>query len=87
MLLTRAQANAVEVWPIALQEPLPLLPVPLRSPDPDAVLDLSTAVQAVYDEAFYQLSIDYTQDPPPPPLSNEEMAWLSTQLTPYRSTR
>jgi hypothetical protein len=23
----------------------------------------------------------------PPPLSNEEMAWLSTQLAPYRSTR
>ena len=41
----------------------------------------------VYDEAFYQLSIDYIQHPPPPPLSNEEMAWLSTQLAPYRSTR
>jgi hypothetical protein len=23
----------------------------------------------------------------PPPLSNEEMAWLSTQLAPHRSTR
>jgi hypothetical protein len=87
VLLTRAQANAVEVWPIALQAPLPILPVPLRSPDPDVILDLSAALKAVYDEAFYQLSIDYTQAPPPPPLSNEEMAWLSTQLTPYRSTR
>jgi hypothetical protein len=87
VLLTRAQANVVEVWPIALPEPLPILPVPLRSPDPDAVLDLSAALQAVYDEAFYQLSIDYTQDPPPPALSNEEMAWLSTQLSPYRSAR
>ena len=87
MLLTRVQASAVEVWPITLQEPLPILPVPLRSPDADAILDLSAALKAVYDEAFYQLSIDYTQAPPPPTLSNEEMAWLSTQLAPYRSTQ
>ena len=44
VLLTRAQASAVEVWPIALQEPLPILPVPLRSPDSDAILDLSAAL-------------------------------------------
>ena len=75
----------VEVWPITLQEKLPTLPVPLRAPDPEAILDLSAALRTIYDNAFYQLSIDYTQDPPPPPLSTEEMAWLSTQLTRYRS--
>jgi len=76
VLLTRAQASAVEVWPIKLQDKLPTLPVPLRSPDPEAILDLSTVLRAIYDEAFYHLSIDYTQDPPPPPFSKEEMAWL-----------
>ena len=75
----------VEVWPITFHEPLPILLVPLRSPDSDAILDVSAALSAIYDEAFYHLSIDYTQDPPPPPLSTEEMAWLSTQLTRYRS--
>lgn len=80
VLLTRAQASAVEAWPITLQDTLPTLPVPLRSPDPEAILDLSAALRAIYDEALYHLSIDYTQDPPPPPLSNEEMAWLRTQL-------
>src|SRR2546422_3730782 len=77
VLLTRAQASAVEVWPIKLQDKLPTLPVPLRSPDPEAILDLAAALRAIYDEAFYHLSIDYTQDPPPPPFSKEEMAWLS----------
>jgi hypothetical protein len=80
VLLTRAQANAVEAWPIKLQEPLPTLPVPLRSPDPDVVLDLSAVLRAIYDEALYHLSIDYTQDPPPPPLPPEDLAWLRTQL-------
>jgi Protein of unknown function (DUF4058) len=77
VLLTRAQASAVEVWPIKLQEKLPTVPVPLRSPDPEAILDLSAALRTIYDEAFYHLSIDYTQALPPPPFSKEEMAWLS----------
>jgi hypothetical protein len=76
VLLTRAQTTAVEVWPITLQEKLPTLPVPLRTPDPDAILDVSAAFRTIYDDAFYHLSIDYTQDPPPPPFSTEEMAWL-----------
>ena len=80
VLLTRAQASAVEVWPITLQDKLPTLPVPLRSPDPEAILDLSAALRAIYDEAFYHLSIDYTQDPPPPPFPPEDMVWLRTQL-------
>jgi hypothetical protein len=80
VLLTRAQVSAVEAWPIKLQDPLPTLPVPLRSPDPDVVLDLSAVLRAIYDEALYHLSIDYTQDPPPPPLPPEDLAWLRTQL-------
>jgi hypothetical protein len=85
VLLTRVQACAVEVWPIPLQERLPIVPVPLCSPDADATLDLAAALSAIYDEAFYQLSIDYSHDPPPPPFSTEEMAWLSARLTRYRS--
>jgi len=80
VLFTRAQASAVEVWPITLQEKLPTLPVPLRAPDPEAILDLSAALRTIYDDAFYHLSIDYTQDPPPPPFSKEETAWLRAQL-------
>lgn len=80
VLLTRAQASAVEVWPITLHDTLPTLPVPLHSPDPEAILELSAALTAVYDEAFYHLSIDYTQAPPPPPLSAADLDWIRTQL-------
>lgn len=79
-LLTRAEIPAVEVWPIHLQDRLPILPVPLRHPDKDATLDLAAALTAVYDEAYYHLSIDYSQEPPPPPLAEEEAVWLRGQI-------
>jgi hypothetical protein len=61
---------------VTLDQPLPTIPVPLRPPDADAVLDLQAALAAVYDEAGYDLSIDYTLTPPPPPLptSHQESA-------------
>jgi hypothetical protein len=80
VLLSRAEASAIEVWPIRLQDKLPTLPVPLRHPDKDVTLDLAAALAAVYDEAFYHLSLDYTQEPPPPPLTEEDSTWLETQV-------
>ena len=80
VMLTRAQAGAVEIWPINLSDKLPPVLTPLRFPDPDVILDLATALNTVYDEAFYHLSIDYSQEPPPPPLPAEEAAWLRQQL-------
>jgi Protein of unknown function (DUF4058) len=83
--LTRAQAQSVEVWPIALPDPLPVIPVPLRSPDQDVPLDLAAALSDIYDEAFYNLSIDYRQSPPKPMLSEPDSAWMAGLLAPLRS--
>jgi len=69
-----------EVWPIRLQDPLPVLPVPLLRPDSDAPLDLEAALRTTYKAARYDLRIDYSQSPPPPLLSEEETAWLEAQL-------
>lgn len=74
--LTRAGSSRMEAWPLALPDRLPTLPVPLQPPDADAVLDLQAALQTVYDEAGYDLSIDYRQPPPPPALMPEQEAWL-----------
>jgi hypothetical protein len=83
--LTRSPAQAVEVWTIGLQDVLPIIPVPLRSPDPDVPLDLATALRDIYDEAFYHLSIDYRQDPPKPVLADADAAWLSQVLAPWQN--
>ena len=38
-----------DVWPIALNQPLPQVPIPLQAPDADVTLDLVTAPASVYE--------------------------------------
>lgn len=80
--LVRAGARAVEAWPLGLADPLPTVPVPLRAPDPDSWLDLGEALGRVYEEAGYDLSLDYAAPPPPPRLSDEEEALRRRVLDP-----
>ncbi|MEZ4714251.1 MAG: DUF4058 family protein [Caldilineaceae bacterium] len=69
-----------EVWPIQLSDRLPVLPVPLLAPDPDAPLDLGAVMAVVYERGGYDVQIDYQQPPPPPALKEEESAWLQQLL-------
>jgi hypothetical protein len=78
--LTRSHNHMIELWPIRLQDPLPVLPVPLSAPDLDVPLELDEILAAIYDEAAYDLSIDYSAPPPPPELSAEEAAWMRSIL-------
>ena len=64
-----------EVWPVSLRERLPVVPVPLLPPDPDVPLVLQAALDACFDLVGYQRLLDYTQ-PPPPPLSTEDLTWV-----------
>jgi len=75
--LVRAGHAHAEIWPIGLRERLPILPVPLRSPDPDVPLDVQTALDTIYDEARYALTINYAETPPEPPLPDNDTAWLA----------
>ena len=80
LLLNRASgddARISEIWPVALTEPLPALPVPLLFPDPDILLDLSAALDNVYARAVYGRRIDYSQPIPPPELRPPIVAWLA----------
>ncbi len=66
-------------WPIRLQDPLPVVPVPLLPPDPDVPLDLGAALRAIYDRAGYDLDVDYTAEPFPP-LEGEDAVWIAALL-------
>lgn len=75
--VTRA-GDRIDVWALNMQEPLPTIPIPLLPPDADVPLDLSQAIHQVYEEADYDLTIDYSRQPPPPSLSDAEQQWLKT---------
>lgn len=78
--LTRAGSSRTDVWPVALRSALPVLPVPLAPPDADVPLDLQQALNDVYAEAAYHLSIDYSEEPPPPALSESDKTWIRLLL-------
>jgi hypothetical protein len=69
----------VEVWPIALEQPLPAVQVPLLPEDPPVTLDLRQALGVVYDIIGYDELLDYSQ-PPPGPLTPAEETWVVEQL-------
>lgn len=71
----------VEIWPIPLRQPLPVVPVPLLEPDPDVPLDFNRVMQTIYDRAAYDLVIDYSQPPPwPKRFRSEDWAWMADLL-------
>jgi Protein of unknown function (DUF4058) len=63
-----------DVFPITLHDPLPIVPVPLLTGDPDVPLDLQAALRTIYDLLGYDLAIDYLQ-PAEVPLPHEQDAW------------
>lgn len=69
-----------DFWCAFFDKRLPRVPVPLLPPDADAALDLQRAVDACFALVEYDLLIDYTQPPPPPAMSAEELAWIDERL-------
>ena len=80
IFLTRAGHEDTEIWPVALQQPIPVVPVPLLKPDPDVPLNLNRALQSIYDRAAYDLRVDYARPVPRPPLPPADQQWLAAHL-------
>jgi hypothetical protein len=67
-----------DFWPVAMRDPLPRIPIPLRLPDPDVSLDLQDVLHGVYDRAGYQ---DYIyRGHPNPPLGPEDAQWAASLI-------
>lgn len=75
-LPSRAGSGRTDVWAFNIQDPLPVLPVPLKAPYPDAFLDLGAVLRDIYDRSRYDLSINYQEAPPPSALTDVETAWI-----------
>ena len=73
MVSRPAMRPDVQAWAVALRDPLPTIPVPLRGSVPDASLNLQALLHEVYDAAGYE---DYLyQTSPEPPLSETDAEW------------
>jgi hypothetical protein len=63
----------------ALRDALPLLPVPLLGED-QALLDLAGCFASAYERIAADDEVDYNAQPPGPPLSKSDTAWLNNLL-------
>ena len=79
IVVSRAsQRPEVDLWPLALRDRLPSIPVPLGQSDADAALDLQEVLHQVYDAAGYT---DYIyNNPPQPRLPAEQQGWVNEIL-------
>lgn len=82
LLVNRAGVQRIsEIWPIALNETLPELPVPLLEPDPDVPLDLNAALANVYVRARYEQRLNYHRPTPAPQLRAAMAEWANELLS------
>jgi hypothetical protein len=75
----RSRAPYCKVLKAYSLKPLPPLPIPLSSGDPDVTVSLQPMLDSIYARARYHRSIDYSK-PCAPPLLAEETAFLQEQL-------
>lgn len=74
VLVSRSQDRPrVGVWPIALRERLPVIPIPLRVGDVELQLDLQNVLNRVYDAAGYARYV--YKGLPKPPFTPADAAW------------
>ncbi len=79
VLVKRAsERTRAGVWPIRLRDGLPSILIPLRSPDPDARLDLQSVLHTVYDRAGYRHRI--YRGTPKPKLVADDAQWADAIL-------
>ncbi len=74
------QRPHTDVWCAFFDKRLPRVSIPLLPPDAGAAMDLQRAVDACFALVGYDLLIDYTQPPPPPAMSAEELARIDERL-------
>jgi len=73
------QRTRAKYWPVSMRQPLPVVGIPLRHPDPDVPLDLQRVLNSAYERGAYDLSVDYREEPEPP-LIAADSAWAKRLL-------
>jgi hypothetical protein len=70
---------SASLYPFGVCQPIPTFPLPLKARDQEPMVDIGQLLHDLYDQASYDLRIDYTGDPDPP-LSSADAAWADRLL-------
>lgn len=80
ILISRGDKRPIyDLYPFNLQDQIPAFYLPLKPSDTEPILDLQHLLNEVYDQAGYDLRIDYTQ-PTVTTLSRENSVWADALL-------
>jgi hypothetical protein len=66
-----------DVYPWTIRTPLPVLPIPLLTPDPDIEVDLQSAFNVAYQRGRYDRLVKYDEPPPPPSFAGDDAEWVA----------
>jgi len=67
------------LYAFGVRQSIPLFPLPLKPADQEPVVDLGRLLHDLYDQASYDLRLDYTGEPDPP-LPAAEATWAGQLL-------
>lgn len=68
-----------QLYPFNLRQPIPSFHLPLLPGDKEPSVELNEILHDLYGRARYDLSLNY-QQPPYPPLSEEDQTWAQEQI-------
>jgi len=69
-----------EPYPFSVRDPIPLFPVPLRSPsESEPEVDLRPLLDELFEVRGFDLSLEYRVEPVPP-LTEEDRKWADALL-------
>lgn len=80
ILVSRAQQRPrAQLYAFNLQQAIPTFLLPLKPKDAELSVDLQSLLWQIYNQARYDLAIDYRQDPIPP-CTEVDRAWANSLL-------
>jgi hypothetical protein len=68
------------IYPIQLADRLPKITIPLLPGDVGVAVELQSVLDQCYDRGPYRREVNYANDPPPPALLPEKLAWVKGVL-------
>jgi len=69
------------VYPIRLDEALPVVAIPLLLGDPAVEADMQAVFNRCYESGPYRREVSYGEDPLDPPLTHAQASWAATLLS------